>query len=96
MAGKTQKETLIYEEFIPRCNWYVRKKGVLIEIRLPGFTKEHISLKQIELGVLVIFGERQLDASRKIRFETQLNVRNNKYDTHEILSQAIFDAQNKN
>ncbi|KAK4280580.1 hypothetical protein QN277_012190 [Acacia crassicarpa] len=62
----------VYEVFEPYCKWRTEDGGPeILEIDLKGFKKEQLKVQANEKGMLIVSGERPLDAKKWIRFRKE-------------------------
>ncbi|XP_054802347.1 uncharacterized protein LOC129306030 [Prosopis cineraria] len=82
----------VYEFFEPYCKWSTEEGPETLQIDLKGFKKEQLKVQANEKGMLIISGERPVDAKKWIRFrkETKLPQGCNYKDVRAKLSKGCL------
>ncbi|KAI4352017.1 hypothetical protein L6164_006307 [Bauhinia variegata] len=92
MDTEAASSNRIYEDFEPFCKWHSDEGQDTLDIDLEGFKKEQLKVQvNNNKGILAIFGEKPLEASKWSRFRKEVNVPK---DTVKDKIQARFSQTN--
>ncbi|KAK9905393.1 hypothetical protein M0R45_000232 [Rubus argutus] len=79
-----EKEEQSYEDFVPFCQWQKQEEYDILEIHLPGFTRQEIRVQLNNLGILTISGEQgdgnesaTTTTSTRSRFSKEIEISRN-------------------